>query len=44
MPIVMRVDFATYSWLNAFASAVSLTIVSQREKEILRSDEPFSIG
>jgi hypothetical protein len=30
MPIVMHVDFATISWLNAFASSVSMTIVRRR--------------
>jgi hypothetical protein len=29
MPIVMRVDFATSSWLDAFASTLSMTIVKK---------------
>jgi hypothetical protein len=27
MPVVMRVDFATTSWLDAFVSTLSMTIV-----------------
>ncbi len=30
MPIVMRVDFATSSWLDAFASTLSMTIVKKK--------------
>jgi hypothetical protein len=29
MPIVMRIDFATSSWLDAFVSTLSMTIVKK---------------
>jgi hypothetical protein len=38
MPIVMRVDFATSSWLDAFVSTLSMTIVKnflKKNKTIL---------
>jgi hypothetical protein len=29
MPIVMRIDFATLGWLDAFISTLSMTIVKE---------------
>ncbi|CAF4550593.1 unnamed protein product [Rotaria sp. Silwood1] len=37
MPMVMRIDFATYSWLHAFISSVSLTIDNSG---VLKTDKP----
>ncbi|CAF4542304.1 unnamed protein product, partial [Rotaria sp. Silwood2] len=37
MPMVMRIDFATYSWLHAFISSVSMTIDNSG---VLKTDKP----
>ncbi|UJR30291.1 hypothetical protein I4U23_017829 [Adineta vaga] len=37
MPIVMRIDFATSSWLDAFISSLSLTIDNSG---VLKNDQP----
>ncbi|CAF3619670.1 unnamed protein product [Rotaria sordida] len=37
MPMVMRIDFATYSWLHAFLSSVSMTIDNSG---VLKNDKP----
>jgi hypothetical protein len=29
MPVVMRIDFATSSWLDAFVATLSMTIVKE---------------
>jgi hypothetical protein len=35
MPLVFRIDFETTSWVDAFVSTLSITIVSSLEEEKL---------
>jgi hypothetical protein len=35
MPIVVRVDLATFSWLHAFLSSIATTIVSDKLLELI---------
>ncbi|CAF3325657.1 unnamed protein product [Rotaria socialis] len=37
MPVVMRIDFATFSWLDAFISSLSMTIDNSG---LLKTDKP----